>query len=237
MSGHSKWSTIKHQKGVKDARRGKLFSKLAMQIALGAKAGADLSMNPTLRIVVLEAKRAGMPKDNIERAISRGSGKTSGDELKEAVYEAYGVGGAAMVIKTITDNSNRILAEIRGVLNKNGGKLASSGSVAYQFSQAGEIVISKDAVSDPDELELELIDQGIEDWTPAGENIIIYTKAGGLASMAKFLNNKNIASQSQKIILKPASFLDLPDNLVAKNQAILEKLEELDDVQEVFVNF
>jgi len=237
MSGHSKWSTIKHQKGVKDARRGKLFSKLAMQIALGAKAGADLSMNSTLRIVVAEAKRAGMPKENIERAISRGSGKTSGDELKEAVYEAYGVGGAAMVIKTITDNSNRILAEIRGVLSKNGGKLASSGSVAYQFSQAGEIVISKDAVSDQDGLELELIDHGLDDWIDAGDSIIIYTKTENLANISKFLNTKNIALQAQKIILKPASFLELSDDLVAKNQVILGKLEELDDVQEVFVNF
>ena len=237
MSGHSKWSTIKHQKGVKDARRGKIFSKLAMQIALGAKAGADLSMNPALRLVVAEAKRAGMPKDNIDRAILRGSGKAGGAELKEAVYEAYGVSGAAMVIKTITDNSNRILAEIRGVLNKYGGKLAGQGAVAYQFSQMGEIAIGKNLVSNKDELELELIDQGLEDWIDADDRFIVHTQAENLTRIAKFLAEHKIEPLAQKIILKPANFLELSDDLVKKNQVILEKLEELDDVQEVFVNF
>ena len=174
MSGHSKWSTIKHKKSATDQKRGDVFSKMARVITIAAKGGGDIETNYTLRSAVEKAKNLNMPKDNIERAIKKGTGELAGDQLEELLMEAYGPNGTALLVEVVTDNRNRSTSEIRHILSKNNGKLATGGSVQWLFERQGLIQIDQNAVTDKDEFELQAIDAGAIDIDFEGEKVFVY---------------------------------------------------------------
>lgn len=243
MSGHSKWSQIKHKKAITDARKGKLFSKISAQISVAAKKGGDPTMNPTLRDMIETARLAGMPKENIERAIKRGTGELGGAQLEEIRYEAYGPGGTAFVIDVITDNKNRAINDIRSTLNKFGGKLADSGSVLFQFETKGIITLNPNHLSSGsgqvDETQILVIDAGAEDIDDSDPNIMtIYMPQTNLTSIVNTLQNNNIPILSQELSLEPKSPINITDPATAKKVIELaQALDDLDDVSNVSTNF
>ena len=240
MSGHNKWSQIKHQKGVKDARRGKLFSRLGKNIALMAKNGGDPNMNPTLKMAIDQAKAANMPGDNIERAVKRGTGEIAGAEIEEMKIEAYGPAGIALFIKVITDNKNRSLSEIKSILQKHNAKMADSGSVSYLFSPKGEIKL-RDMANQPvtkDALEELIIDSGSDDFMDFENGFLVYTKAPDLGSVKKFLEEKGVAFESLKLVQEAKDLIPINDKGSAqKILNLLNELEEYEDVDEISTNF
>lgn len=240
MSGHNKWSQIKYKKGIKDARRGKLFSRLGKNITITAKNGGDPQMNPTLKMVIDQAKAANMPNDNIERAIKRGTGEIAGAEIEEMKIEAYGPGGIALLIKVISDNKNRSLAEIKGILQKHNAKMADSGSVAYLFSPKGEIKLAPMANQPVTKESLEelIIESGADDFTDLDNGFLIYTFAADLGKVKKFFEEKGIAIESVKLVLEAKELLEVTDIETAKKVlSLLNELEEYEDVDEISTNF
>ncbi len=235
MSGHSKWANIKNQKAATDAKRGKSFSKLISLITAVAKGGPDLESNPNLRVLVDKAKAINMPQDNIERAIKRGAGADSeGVAMDETLYEAYGPGGSAVLIKTITDNKNRALGSVKQLLNKYGVKLASLGSVLYLFKEKGYAVASLSAWSD--NLELKAIENGTEDIKKDDESVTLYTTPEKLSALINSLKNdisiieSNIAYiANNKIDMNSEKDYETFTNFIGE-------LEDDDDVAEVFHN-
>jgi YebC/PmpR family DNA-binding regulatory protein len=236
MSGHSKWSTIKRQKGAADQKRGMLFTKLSNAISVAAKAGgsADPAMNFRLRLAIDAAKAANMPKDNIERAIARAAGKGE-QTLVEQVYEGFGPGGFSIIVEAVTDNTNRTSSEIRGIFEKNGGSFANPGAVSYQFEPKGEIIVSKN--SDLDDVFMTAADNGAEDVREEEEGLVVYTTQDGLSSVQKALNEKGFAIENASLTRIPTTMLEVPDE-DTKQKAInlIEKLEEHPDVTEVYEN-
>ena len=195
MSGHSHWSSIKRAKEATDQKRGKVFSKIARQISVVSREkGGDIETNASLRIVIDKAKKLNMPKENIERAIKRGSGEFGEGKLEEFIFEAYGPGGIAVIIEGITDNKNRALGEIKQILSKNGGKLASEGSVKWMFNQKGVILIENKG--NKDELEMKAIEAGAEDIKWEDDNLIVYAKAEDLEKTKKNLENQGTEIES-----------------------------------------
>lgn len=231
MSGHSKWSQIKHKKGATDAKKGKAFSKLSVQISLAAKKGGDPGMNPSLRLMIDRAKDAGMTRDVIDRAIKRGTGELGGVVLEQIRYEAYGPAGIAILIDAVTDNKNRTVNDIRGVLNKYNGKLAEQGSVAYLFDQQGAITVKNDPAR-KDQVELAAIDAGVLDYVDGGETTTFYTAPQNLESVKKVLEQNDADIQSAEISMEPKQTIGADDS-AAK---LLESLDDLEDVTNIFTN-
>lgn len=237
MSGHSKWSTIKRQKGTADVKRGLLFSKLSRAIALAAREGADPEANSKLRLAVEKAKQANMPKENIERALRRTQGKLAEASLGEVVFEGYGPGGVAIMVQTATDNRQRTASEIKNILERAGGRLGEKGCVSYLFQPKGVITI-KVGDEDPEAIMLSLIDLGALDVEKMGKMIIVYTKPGSLEKIKEQILNKGLVVESSEINLEPITTVKVSDpTKAAKILSLMDKLEELDDTQKVYASF
>ncbi len=240
MSGHSKWSQIKRQKGVTDAKRGQIFSKLAKIISVAAKhGGGDPTMNPRLRIAIEQARSENMPKDNIERAIKRGTGELGGAAIEDLRFEAYGPGGVGILIDIATDNHLRSNAEIKAILNKHGGKLAALGAVAFQFAHRGVLTVPKeDQPFDPRGLELEIMDVRPEAYEDLGDAFVVYTDASAIQTAQEVLKQKSIKLTEAILAWEPMQTVSLTDPTLAKQTLrLIEALEDLDDVTAVTANF
>lgn len=233
MSGHSKWSTIKHKKAATDAKRGKIFTRIAKEITVAAReGGGDMSMNVRLRLVVDKAKAANMPKDNIDRAIKRGTGELEGGELYEYIYEAYGPHGIGIVVEAVTDNKNRAVAELRHTLNKYGGSMAEAGSVVWQFTRKGYIGLNGDL--NEDELFLVAADAGAEDIRFEEETAEIFTELDLLQTVRADLEDNGFKLDEVSVIYDPNNAVELGGQEAAQVLKLVEFLEELEDVQNVY---
>ncbi len=236
MSGHSKWSTIKRQKGAADAKRGQLFTKLAREITIATKSGLpDPDANPRLRIAVDRARAASMPKDNIERAIQRAAGLTGSDQYEELFYEGYGPGGTAIMIQAQTDNRNRTVGEVRAVLTRAGGSLGENGSVGWMFDQMGILEIPLSG-ADADELSLEAIDAGASDVEVEGDTVVVYTEPAELHAVREAMVGAGREVAAAQLTMRPKTLVEPEADAAIKVIRLVEKLEDLDDVQEVFTN-
>lgn len=236
MSGHSKWSTIKHQKGVTDARRGQLFTKLAREIQVVAReGGGDPDANVRLRLAIQRAKDNNMPSANIDRAIQRGIGKGESGGLMEVSYEGYGPGGIAILLQVVTDNRNRTVADIRRVLNRAGGSLGESGSVAWQFEAMGVIMVDT-GEADAEELALWAIDAGAEDVNVEDSSLEIYVLPQNLEDVRRRVAEQGMTIASAELSMRPKSLMPVDNKTAVQNLKLLELLEELDDVQQVHCN-
>lgn len=236
MSGHSKWSTIKRQKGAADAKRGQLFTKLAREISVAARQGLpDPDSNSRLRLAVDRARAASMPKENIERAIQRAAGAGSGEQYDELFYEGYGPGGAALMIQAQTDNRNRTVGEVRAVLTRAGGTLGESGSVGWMFDHAGVIEVPVGAVA-ADEVALIAIDAGATDVEDDDGLVSIYTDPADLHRVREALTGAGVGVEAAQLTMRPKTLVAPDPDVAVKVIRLVEKLEDLDDVQEVFTN-
>ncbi len=235
MSGHSKWASIKHKKAITDAKKSKAFSKIASLISIAAKKGGDPAMNPNLRLMIEKGKAAGMTKENIERAIKRGTGELGGAALEEIVYEAYGPNGIGIIIETVSDNKNRIVGEVRAILNKYSGKLAETGSVAYQFTKKGTIVILK-TDTNLDEVMLGAIDAGAQDVIEAEDNILVITEPNDLENIKQLLESKGITIEHSEVALEPQSTIQVPADKADGVMKLLDALDDLEDVTSIATN-
>ncbi len=236
MSGHSKWSTIKHKKGAADAKRGRLFTKLIKEITMSARVGGGTpESNPRLRAAVQAAKKASMPSDNIDKAIKRGTGELEGVTYEEVTYEGYGPGGAAILVEVMTDNKNRTTAEIRHVFTKYGGNMGSSGSVAFQFSKKGYISIEKSAAQEDALMELAL-EAGAEDFRSDDADLFeIVTDTASFEAVKAKIEDKGIPTHTTEVQLMPNAMTAVGDKGPALIK-LLEMLEENEDVQKVWSN-
>lgn len=238
MSGHSKWSTIKRQKGAKDAARGAIFTRLGNAIAVAAKSGADPDMNFTLRLAIDKAKAANMPLANIQRSIDRGSGKLGGEQIQEVMYEGYGPGGVAILVECATDNINRTYPEVRLAFSKHGGNIAEKGAVAFQFDRKGMIRIQGPANGDNDELMLQILDAGAEDLVEDGDESIVYTDPKELAKVRDALKSSGIEIREAELTFVPNNTVEITEEATAgKIMRLMDALESLDDVTNTHVNF
>ncbi|MGI8403482.1 MAG: YebC/PmpR family DNA-binding transcriptional regulator [Thermomicrobiales bacterium] len=236
MSGHSKWSTIKRQKGATDAKRGQLFTKLAREITVAARTGvADPDANARLRIAVQKARKENMPKDNIDRAIARASASEGGAQYEEIYYEGYGPGGTAIMMLTMTDNRNRTVGELRAVLVRAGGTLGENGSVSWMFDQTGQISVPVNG-ADPEELALVAIDAGATDVLIDPEMIEVYTEPADLHKVLEQLTAGGHESEGAELVMKPKDPMTVDVDTAVKALRLIEKLEDLDDVQTVYSN-
>lgn len=234
MSGHSKWSTIKHKKAAADAKRGKVFTQLTKELTIAAReGGGDPEFNARLRLAVDKAKEANMPKDNIERAIKRGTGELEGQELQELVYEGYAPHGVGLLIEVVTDNRNRAIAELRHALSRNGGSMAEAGSVAWQFERKGYLALKK-AVADQDELFLVAADAGAEDVSFEDGEAEIYTELGSFANVRDTLEEMGYDLDEARVIYAPKNPVTLGKAQAVQVLKVLDQLDELDDVQNVY---
>ena len=238
MSGHSKWSTIKHKKGAADARRGKIFTKLIKEITTAARTGgADPEANPRLRVAVLKAKAENMTKENIERAIKRGSSALEGGEAyEEYTYEGYGPGGVAILVETLTDNKNRTTAEIRHILSRYNGNLGEAGSVSWIFSKKGYISFDKQAV-DGDKIMEAALDAGAEDVKEDEDAVEVITEASSFDSVKKVFDQKQLKYLVAEIDMVPQTSVKLEGKHAETMLKLVEALEDSDDVQNVHANF
>ena len=244
MSGHSKWSQIKRQKGVADQKRGQTFTKLANAITIATKLGGsgDPDVNPRLRMAIEEARSVNMPKDNIQRAIDRGLGKLPGQALEEVLYEGFGPFRAAFIVEGVTDNRMRTTAEVKNVFERFGGAMASQGSVAYMFDRVGEIKVRGREGGRRDEEILELIDLGaedVEDYLEDGsQKYLVYVPAPQLNVLSNKITQSGFNLEGAELIYRPNTTLEVADrNQLARLMEFTEKLESLDDVHKVFTNF
>jgi YebC/PmpR family DNA-binding regulatory protein len=236
MSGHSKWHSIRHKKGAQDAKRGKLFTKIIKEIIVASRTGGgDADANPRLRTVLLKAKAANMPKDNIERAIKKGTGELDGTEYTEMTYEAYGPGGVAMLIEILTDNKNRTAAEVRNILNKCGGNMGESGCVSYMFKRKGIIAFDAKKYSEDDILATAL-DKGVEDITNDGSTIEVTTEPDDFENVLNALTEAGFENIMAEITKIPDSTISLEKEKTEKVINLIETLEDNDDVQSVSTN-
>ncbi len=238
MSGHSKWATIKRAKAVTDAKRGAIFTKLGNAITIAAREkGGDVDANPSLRVAIEKARSANMPKDNIERAIKKGTGELAGDAVEELYYEAVLPGNIQIVIKCLTDNKNRSAATVRHALSKAGGSL---GAVMWNFEQKGLISVSKESLDakniNLEELELELIEKNVDDIKIESEGLIIYTKVEDLQSVKSFIEEKDLKIESAEIEYVAKDRLKVSEEEDVKLSNFLENLEDLEDVNDYYLN-
>jgi YebC/PmpR family DNA-binding regulatory protein len=236
MSGHSKWASIKHQKGVADARRGQLFTKLTREIIVAVRqGGSSTDTNFRLRLAVQKARDNNMPLDNIERAIKRGSGETEGATLSEMVLEGYGPSGAAILVQALSDNRNRTVQEVRNLFSRNGGNLGESGCVAWLFESKGLIMVDPDD-SDPEDIALQAIDAGAEDVKIESDHVEIYTMPEDFMAVREALESAGVTVDSSEVSMIPQTTVDLEEKPALQNLRLLHKLEELDEVQLVSSN-
>lgn len=235
MSGHSKWASIKHQKGIKDARRGASFTKFANMISLAARSGADPDTNFKLRLAVDKARKSGVPNANIERAIKRGAGLDGVSAFEEITYEGYGPSGVAIMVETATDNRNRTGPEVRTAFTKHGGSMGTAGSVAYQFTQRGVIVVRAD---DIDKSTLDAIEAGAEDVEEAEHQLIIYTRPSDLDAVRKQLGALGYEVEKAELSFEPNTMVQVTDeNSARKLMRLMDALDDLDDVTATYANF
>lgn len=236
MSGHSKWATIKHKKGAADAKRGQMFTKLIKEISIAARmGGGDPDSNPRLRTAVLKARGANMPKDNVERAIKKGTGELEGVNYEELVYEAYAPGGVAILIEVLTDNKNRAAADVRNILTRAGGSLATSGAVSRLFKRKGVIMFDGEKYTEDQIMEAAL-EGGAEDVANLDGAIEVTTAPEDFEAVLTALNDKSFESMSAEISMIPEAEVSLDKDGIAKALKLIDKLEENDDVQNVYSN-
>ncbi len=238
MSGHSKWSTIKHKKAAQDAKRGKIFTKLIREITVAARmGGGDPSSNPRLRAAIAAAKTANMPKNNIERAIKKGTGELEGVNYEEVVYEGYGPGGVAVMVEAITDNRQRTVAEVRHIFSKRGGSLGEPGSVAWMFKKKGLIVVEKDKIDEETLLELAL-EAGADDVKEQETEWEVITEPGSFEQVKTALEQKDVPIISAEVTMVPQNTIKVDDEQKASQLLkLMEALEDNDDIQHVYANF
>lgn len=238
MAGHNKWSKIKNKKGATDAKRAKVFQKLSREIYVATKAGGpDPESNPSLRLVMDKAKAANMPNDNVNRAIEKGSSNNAGEDYDEITYEGYGPGGIAILVETLTDNTNRTLTSIRTIFNKNGGSLGESGSVAYMFDRQGYIVIEREGLDlDEDEMLMNVIEGGGEDMTTSDEVFEISTEASDFTDVRDALEAQGFKLAQAEITMVAKTMLELPEDKASQLENLIDLLEDDDDVQNVHYN-
>jgi YebC/PmpR family DNA-binding regulatory protein len=236
MSGHSKWSTIKHKKAAKDAKRGKIFTKLIKEITVAARmGGGDVNANPRLRTAVAAAKASSMPTDNIDRAIKKGTGELEGVSYEEVQYEGYGPGGVAIMLSLLTDNRNRTVAEIRNVFGKHGGNLGETGCVGWMFSKKGVIAVEKSAAEEERLMEVAL-EAGADDIGDAGDIFDVTTPPERLEDVKGALEKAGIAVASAEVTMVPQNTLTVRGRDAEQTIKLLEALEDHDDVQKVSAN-
>lgn len=237
MAGHSKWANIKHRKSAVDAKKGKIFTKIARELQIAAREGGpDPAMNIRLRLVLDKARSANMAKDSIERAIARGAGLEKGEDLEAVTYEGYGPHGVAVMVETLSDNRNRTISELRHVLTKYGGNMASAGSVAWQFDRVGQIVVKIDG-QDQDSVFLMAVEAGATDVVfPDAGTAEITTDATDLGAVRDALNATGLHIDRAELTLAPQNEIDLPVEEAMKVMSLIEQIEDLDDVQSVYSN-
>lgn len=236
MSGHSKWASIKHQKGVTDARRGQLFTKLTRELIIAAReGGGNPEMNFRLRLAVQKARDANMPMDNIDRAIKKGTGELGGGSLTEVVLEGYGPSGTAILVNALSDNRNRTIQEVRSAFTRHGSSLGESGCVAWLFDSKGVIIVKAEGI-DADELALAAIDAGAEDVKVENGYVEVYTMPEDLEKVRTALEENQVAIESSELLMVPKTLVQLDDKAAMQALKLMERLEEIDDVQNVFSN-
>ena len=236
MSGHSKWSTIKRQKGVADARRGQVFTKLTREIVAAVReGGSNPDQNFRLRLVIQKCRDNNMPSENIDRAVKKGAGEGGGTALTEATFEGYGPGGAAILIQVLTDNRNRTLQEIRSILNRGGGNMAAAGAVSWLFESKGVIIVETDEI-DAEEVALWAIDAGADDVKIENSLVEIHTELDKLEAARRSLEDKSVPIVSAEIAMIPKTTLELGEDEAIRALKLLDRLEEMDEVQRVFSN-
>ena len=236
MSGHSKWSTIKHKKAATDAKRGKIFTKLIKEITIAARmGGGDPDANPRLRTAINAARAENMPKDNMERAIKKGTGELEGVNYEEVTYEGYGAGGAAVFVESLTDNKNRTVADIRYIFGKAGGNLGESGCVAYMFDKKGYLVVEKSA-ADEDTLMEAALDAGAEDVREDGENFEVITEPTDFEAVKSAMDDAGIATIAAEVTMLPQTVTPVAGKEAEQMVRLMENLEDCDDVQKVYTN-
>src|SRR5579863_2245588 len=237
MSGHSKWATIKHKKAATDAKRGKIFTKIIRELTIAARTGgSDPVTNPRLRTAILAAKGENMPNDNIERAILRGTGQLEGETLDEVMFEGYGPGGVGMIIQVVTSNRNRVVSEIRHMMNKNGGNMAENGAVGWMFQRKGDIVVSKEQANEDKMLSL-VLDAGAEDLRDDGEAWEVLTPPESFEAVRDALVRQGVTPDSAEVGWVPQNYVKLTGTQAAQMLRLVEALEEHDDIQKVSANF
>lgn len=236
MAGHSKWAKVKHFKGAVDAKRAKIFAKLSKEITIAAKmAGGDPNMNPRLRLALLKSRAANMPNDNVERAIKRGTGSGETINYEDLTYEVYGPHGVAILVELSTDNRNRTAAEIRSLLTKNGGTLASAGSVSRLFQRKGQIIVSREGANE-DQLMEAALEAGAEDFKTEAEGYEILTDPGHFEAVDKAVESKGIKPAAAEVTWLPSMTVPLQGKAVDDVNRLLDILEEHDDVKDVHSN-
>jgi len=236
MSGHSKWSSIKHKKAATDAKRGKIFTKVIKEITVAARmGGGDIETNPRLRTAVQAAKAENMPKDNIERAIKKGTGELEGVNYEEISYEGYGPGGAAVLVESLTDNKNRTVADIRSIFGKNGGNLGENGCVAWMFDKKGYIVVERSAV-DEDTLMETALEAGAEDIREDDSNFEVITEPGDFEAIKEAIDTASISYIDAEVTMLPQNTTNLAGKEAEQMVRLMEMLEDCDDVQKVYTN-
>ncbi|HOD29906.1 MAG TPA: YebC/PmpR family DNA-binding transcriptional regulator [Syntrophales bacterium] len=238
MSGHSKWSTIKRKKGAADAKRGKIFTKIIKEITLAARlGGGDPDGNARLRTAILAAKDENMPKDNIERAIKKGVGEIGGaSSFEETTYEGYGPGGVALLVEVLTDNKNRTVAEIRHILSKHGGNLGENGCVAWMFDKKGSLLVNKNDIGEDALMELAL-EAGADDVREEEHEFEVITNPGAFEAVRRAIEQRGIKLLSASIGMIPQNTVELEAGRAEQMLKLMEKLEDNDDVQNVYANF
>jgi YebC/PmpR family DNA-binding regulatory protein len=240
MSGHSKWASIKHKKGALDAKRGKIFTRLIKELTVAARgAGGDPDMNPRLRTIIADAKAANMPAENIKRAIRRGTGEEPGVSYEEAQYEAYGPGGAAVIIDVLTDNKNRTVGELRHLLEKHAGNLASTNAVAWMFTKKGYIVVekSKAPVVDEEKLLAAVLDAGADDLQDDGDNWEVLSAPEAFTAVNEAVKGLGVEPASAQVAMIPQNYVKLEGKVAQQMLKLMEALDDQDDVQHVWSNF
>lgn len=237
MSGHSKWSSIKHKKGALDAKRGKIFTKLIKEITVAARMGGsgDPDANPRLRTAIAAAKNENMPKDNIERAIKKGTGELEGVNYEESSYEGYGPGGAAVLVESLTDNKNRAVADIRHIFSKCGGNLGENGCVAWMFDKKGYIVVERSAVDEDTLMEVAL-DAGAEDVREDDSNFEVITAPEDFEAVKAAIDEKGISCLDAEVTMLPQNTTDLKGKEAEQMVRLMDMLDDCDDVQKVYTN-
>lgn len=237
MSGHSKWANIKHKKGKADALRGKIFTKLGKEIAIAAKGGADPATNSRLADVIAKAKSNNMPNDTIQRAIKKGSGEMEGVNYEEITYEGYAPGGVAVIVTTLTDNRNRTAGDVRHIFDKNGGSMGVSGAVGYLFDKKGVIIVERDGKIDEDELMMQALDAGAEDFSAEEDSFEILTDPNNFSEVRAKLEAAGIPMVSAEVTMIPQNYVEVadPENIKKINK-MLDMFDDNDDVQDVYHN-
>ena len=237
MSGHSKWSTIKHKKGATDAKRGKIFTKVIKEITVAARiGGGDVDGNPRLRLAVHKAKEVNMPQENVTRAIKKGTGELEGVQYQEISYEGYGPGGVAIFMEVMTDNKNRTISELRAVLDKNGGNMGENGCVAWIFEKKGTITIMTPETDEEELLEL-VMDAGGDDLQTVDDHYEITTSIETFESVRKAIENSGIKAQSAELTRIPQNMVNVEEKNCKSLLRLMDMLEDHDDIQKVYSNF